>query len=159
VTARSKGLDLEKKLRRHLEAKGFLVHQARAASKQVGGRWYTNQNDVFGVFDLIAVRGVTEWDRSHPEIEHGEMMWIQVTTETGASHRRGKLAAFLDQLPPLHPIFYGSVLAIHYDRNGWRFQHCLDPAHSVVKTSMPRGFHDFWPSWWADGLKPWKSRR
>jgi hypothetical protein len=144
MTNRSKGLDLEKKLRRHLEAKGFLVHQARAASKQIGGRWYTNQNDVFGVFDLVAAR-------AHPlEDCDDEVLWIQVTTETGASSRRGKIAAFGDQVTKDHPILRGTLLAIHYDRKGWRFQRPI--GGSEQGTAMPQSFEGVTP-WWAEGLR------
>ena len=90
MSARTKGNAAELRAQRELEAEGFLVHRAVQSGYRVGGRWLSRSNDVFGLFDLVAVAGAEE-------VYH--VRFVQVTTAGNASVRRKKILAMRHRFP------------------------------------------------------------
>ena len=74
-----KGADIENRAKEQLEAEGFLVHRCIRTPVNRGGQWYSNSNDVFNVFDLVAVRV------DHPT------RFIQVTVKSQVRERMRKV--------------------------------------------------------------------
>jgi hypothetical protein len=88
----SKGAELERKAKQALEATRFRVHRTiRTPFAVGGGRMASHNNDVFGVFDLIATRA----DR---------MVYVQVTVLEGMSARRTKAESVAGDVPNCHCI-------------------------------------------------------
>ena len=52
----TKGNEYEKAAVALLEADGWFIHRAQRTSYQRAGIWRSNNNDVFNIFDLVAVR-------------------------------------------------------------------------------------------------------
>lgn len=111
ASSRTKGSSYERELHVALLKAGWLVHRAYPSLKRSGkDGFFSLDQDVFGVFDLIATR---------PE---GGVHWIQVTTDKKATARRRKMELFLNQLGRSHPIRVCSILALRYPGKKWRFQ-------------------------------------
>lgn len=56
MSTNSKGNEYEKRAVALLEADDWLIHRAQRTSYQRGGIWRSNNNDVFNIFDIVAVR-------------------------------------------------------------------------------------------------------
>jgi len=89
MTTRSKGNALERKAQLQLEAQGYLVERARPQIVWIGpGRPITKRVDLFGCFDLLALKAVPL-----------ELRVIQVCADVGghAAERRRKIEQFAQQ--------------------------------------------------------------
>lgn len=104
-----------------LEALGYVVHRAAASRKRFGTILRTVSNDVFGVYDLVAMGandGVHVFRQS---------LWIQVTSSGAASSHRRKLEEFYRRVG-MHEIVGRSRLLIYHaatdpgSRARWRCQ-------------------------------------
>lgn len=56
ANSNAKGARLERKAKELLEHSGYLVHRAVRTPIKRGPLFYSNSNDVFGVFDLVAIK-------------------------------------------------------------------------------------------------------
>ena len=87
----AKGAGLERKAKQLLEAAGYLVHRTVSSPPLVikGKFISTSNNDVFGVFDLVAV---APWK---------SVRFIQVTVSSAVSARCKKVAAVACMFPTI----------------------------------------------------------
>ncbi len=120
--SRNRGARYERVVCERLEALGYVVHRAAAAKAGFGEHRWTVSNDVFGVFDAVAVL-----KRSAPQ-HLPDCGWFQVTSAGAASARRRKLEAFFGTIEPDHDVARRSRLLI-YEASGepgsrarWRCQ-------------------------------------
>lgn len=81
MNSREKGNKFEKQVQDILERNGYMVHRARYSGFKTKNGYFSRNNDVFGVFDLIAKR------------KDYTTKWIQVTTQSNASNRIKKVKA------------------------------------------------------------------
>jgi hypothetical protein len=88
MSSSTKGAGLERKAKELLESQGYLVHRTVRTPIMRGGKVIgSHNNDVFGVFDLLAMRGGW-W-----------LTMVQVTTATNIAARAAKVAAISDYFP------------------------------------------------------------
>lgn len=80
ANSHAKGKRIERQLRKHYEALGWVVHQAISTGTKRGGLFVSNTNDIYECIDLLM---------KHPEIEH--TLWLQATTKNGMSARVKKI--------------------------------------------------------------------
>ena len=131
MSNRSKGNAAEKAVEdRYLAQGGWLVHRAVQSGREgeLEGRkvWFSRTNDLFGLFDIAAMR-----PSRHVAFGDGEGLvllpqihFVQVTSETGATARRTKIKAAADGLPlKLCQVF----LWIYLGRGKWRVQKLMTP--------------------------------
>ncbi|MCS7250184.1 MAG: hypothetical protein N2323_07515 [candidate division WOR-3 bacterium] len=80
---RRKGLTFQNWIKKFLEDRGYLVHNQRAGGRLVRnkkGSFYVNLNkDIFGVFDLIAIK------------KNKKIRWIQATCDSSLKRKIEKI--------------------------------------------------------------------
>lgn len=128
--ARARGLGYEVVVQRSLERAGYVVHRARASRgreifSKKEGRTFTPSisNDLFGVFDIVALRRRPPFDPRYALSPPIDSLWIQVTTHNGAPGHKTKMRDFLRPFTVEPPL---AVLLIAYPqeragaRQRWR---------------------------------------
>lgn len=148
---RQRGNGAEKRAQEALEQEGYLVHRAVQTSFQRAGVWRSHDNDIFSLFDLVAV---------HPSFP---VRFVQVTAgdSSAASARRRKVLALAEHFPLRHA-----------DLEVWRWHgggKRLDPRfdNTVRKHFRRRQYFSIWAlesdGWqdvtpreagWVDGYVP-----
>lgn len=110
-----KGNELQRKAAHVLEDEGYMVHVTVRTSYNRGGRWFSQSNDVFNAFDILASK-------------IGEpVRWIQVTTISNVSQRIKKVVAV-----PLDPE--------HNSVEVWGWKGGSPRKHKVTGEWLPRQY-------------------
>ena len=135
MSTSSKGAALERKAMLELEADGYLVHRTVRTPVMAGGKVIgSHNNDVFGVFDLVAMS------------EQMGILFVQVTTAANMSERRKKVETIASYFPP-------SILVM-VEVWGW-----MGGGRKLDKRFSDKRYvrRQYWKrSRWCTGPKSWK---
>ena len=114
---RARGNDFQDRCTSYLEAEGFAVHNQKTASRAIPIKgkivWVSQRNDVFGAFDLIAVKA------------EEKVRFIQVTLDSSVAKRVKEVSGIPWPLEFMTVELWqgregGSVTVSRYDSQGFR---------------------------------------
>lgn len=151
MSAKSKGDAAEVRAQRLLESEGYLVHRTVRTSFQRGGIWRSNNNDIFSLFDLVAV---------HPQFP---VRFVQVTAGAygDAIERRKKVLALAEHFPVRHADlevwrWVGGAKRLDKRFDNSHTKHFIRRQYFSVWALESDGWQDVTPpeNGWVDGYMP-----